>query len=138
MAPAKALEILWIVLFRFRLWPRLWAIALIAVNVGALAFLDTIYGWMALVSALIGILVMIVIYFRLGFVRLLGIGHVLWLPMLAWFATNLPDPGQTPWLHAWVLVLIVFNGLSLVIDTSDVIRYLRGERAPHYTWQRSA
>lgn len=134
MAHLKGLEILWIVLFRFRWPPRIWALALIAVNLGALFFLDTIYGQLVMLTTLPGIAFMIGVYLRVGFVRLLGIGHALWVPMLIWFAFNMPDSGATPRLHNWVVVLIVFNSLSLIIDTSDAIRYLRGEREPHYTW----
>jgi hypothetical protein len=128
-------EILWIVLFRFAPLPRIWAICLIAVNLGALFFLDTFYGRVALLVALAGIAVMMVIYTRLGFVRLLGIGHVFWVPMLIWFASSLPDRQTDPALYWWVVVLIGFNAVSLVIDAADVARYLRGERAPHYRWR---
>lgn len=130
----QVFEILWIVLLRFRPLPRIWAICLIAVNLGALFFLDTSYGKVALLAALMGIAVMIVIYTRLGFVRLLGIGHVFWIPMLIWFVSAMPDRQADPALYWWVVMLIAFNATSLIVDAADVIRYLRGERAPHYHW----
>lgn len=135
----RTFEILWIVLFRFRTLPRLWAMALIVVNAGALFFLDTAYGLAVVGAALAGIAVMAVIHARLGFVRLLGIGHVFWIPMLIWFASDLPDRTAAPLLHDWVITVIVFNLVSLAIDAVDVGRYVAGEREPHYTWntQRS-
>ncbi len=138
MAHLKALEILWIVLLRFN-WPaRIWAMVLIAINLEALFYLDTVYGQIVLGAALMSVVVMIVIYLQVGFVRLLGIGHVFWVPMLIWIAFNLPDFSAAPGLHLWVLTLFVLNSISLVIDTSDVIRYLRGEREPHYVWTRES
>ncbi len=134
----RTFEILWIVLFRFRPLPRLWAIALILVNAGALFFLDTCYGLAVLGAALAGVAVMAVIHARLGFVRLLGIGHGFWIPMLIWFAADLPDRTATPLLHDWVMTVIVFNAVSLLIDAIDVGRYVAGERRPHYVWTDTA
>ncbi len=133
----KSLEILGIVLLRFRAVPRAWAIALILVNLGSLVFLDTRYGLLNLLAVLTGISVMAVIYARLGFVRLLGIGHIFWIPILVWFAFDLPDKTQDPALYYWVLSLIMFNSISLVIDTIDVLRFAGGDRKPHYVWRPS-
>ena len=129
----QALEILAIVLFRFRPLPRLWAILLIVVNGAAIVFWRTSYGQIALVAVGAAIVTMSVIYARLGFVRLLGVGHVFWIPMLVGFALHLPDRSQEPWLYVWVLSLLACNTLSLVIDTIDVARFVAGERNPHYT-----
>ena len=130
----RTLEILWIVLFRFRPLPRLWAIALILVNAGALFFLNTPYGLAVLGAAFAGIAVMAVIHARLGFVRLLGIGHAFWIPILIWFAADPPDRTATPLLHDWVMTVIVFNMISLAVDAVDVGRYVAGDRDPHYVW----
>lgn len=129
------LEILGIVLFRFRAAPGAWAIALIVVNLGSLFFLDTKYGLANLAALLAGISVMAVIYAQVGFVRLLGIGHVFWVPMLIWFLFDLPDRAQDPVLYSWVLTTMVFNTISLVIDAADVVRYAAGKREPYYVWQ---
>ncbi len=130
----RAFEILWIALFRFQPVARVWAVCLILVNLGSLFFLDTIYAQMNLAAIGLGIALMIFIYQRVGFARLLGIGHILWVPMIAYFLMNLPDAMSQPTLYVWVVALIVFNTVSLVIDSIDVLRFLRGERAPHYTW----
>lgn len=126
-------QLLGIVLLRFRPLARVWAVLLILVNLASLAFIDTIYAQLNLAAVLLGIGGMIFIHMRLGFVRLLGIGHLLWVPMLPWFAFNLPDRADT-WLYFWVLVLMVTNCISLIIDSMDVARWLRGERQPHYVW----
>ena len=131
----QPLEILWIVLFRFRPLPRIWAVLLIAVDLGAVVFIDTIYGQIALAAVLAAVAVIILLHAKLGFVRLLGVGHVFWIPMLVWFAMNLPDQAKEPALHYWVIVLMAFNAGSLVIDTIDVVRYIAGDRTPHYSWK---
>ena len=131
----RPLEILGIVLLRFRAVPRAWVIVLILVNLGSLLFLHTHYGLANLLAVLAGIIIMALIYGRLGFVRLLGIGHISWVPMLAWFLLDLPDKSQDPALYYWVLSLILFNSISLVIDTIDVLRFLGGDREPYYHWK---
>ena len=37
-------------------------------------------------------------------------------------------------LAIWLALLLVTNLASCVVDTIDAIRFLRGERAPHYRW----
>ena len=133
LSSAKAM--LGIVLFRFPLLPRLWAAWLILINTAGLSFLDTPHGVMVVVCALTGVAVMLVLHVRLGFVRLLGAGHVFWIPMLIWFAFNLPGREDGQAFYTWVHVLFVSNSISLVIDAIDVLRYLRGARAPHYHWR---
>ena len=130
----SAKELLGIVMLRFRPVPRIWAVLLIAVNGFSIFFLDTRYGQVVLSATLIGALAMIAIHMRLGFVRLLGIGHVLWIPMLIWIVMDFSrlDPGS--FLRYWLSLLIFMNTISLVVDCIDVVRYLRGERASHYSW----
>lgn len=122
-------------LFRFRPLPRIWAALLMLVNIGALAFIDTIYGQVALAAMIAAMIVIALVHAKLGFVRLLGIGHVFWIPMLVWLAMDLPDRAANPALFYWVIVLMAINAGSLVIDTIDVARYSAGERAPYYRWQ---
>jgi hypothetical protein len=129
------IEIINIVLFRFPPVPRAFGWLLIAVNGLCLAFINTIYGQAALAAALAAMGVMVAIHRRFGFVRLLGLGHVFWIPMLLWFAANLPDKSETPYLYWWIMVLIPINAASLVVDTVDLVRFINGERAPHYTWK---
>ena len=132
----RTFEILWIVLFRFTLVPRVWACALIVVNGASLFFLDTTYGQVNLAAVLAAIAVMAVIHARLGFVRLLGAGHVFWIPMLIWFASDLPDRSTEPALYYWVVALLVMNTGALIVDAVDLWRFISGDREPHYTWRR--
>ena len=63
-----------------------------------------------------------------GFTRLLGLMHILWIPLTFYLIGKVNIfPASHP-IGLWIRVLLVFNGISLVIDTVDVIRYLRGER----------
>jgi len=117
--------------------PRLWVVwvgLLMTVNMLApLFFMTTLEGKVVLATMMASAGLMLFIFAQKGFVRLLGLGHVLWIPLILWLFGRvdfaIPDTG----LEAWILTVIVLNGLSLVIDTVDVVRYLRGERQPTVT-----
>jgi len=65
---------------------------------------------------------------KTGFSRLLGLGHVFWYPLLIWLATRLEMFPAAESFGLWIRVLMVATAISLVIDTVDVIRWLRGDR----------
>ena len=134
----KALiEFMTIMLTRFRLVPRLWLIALVAVNMTSLYFIDTTEARVVFGALVISIIIMTNIYLRLGFVRMLGLGHILWIPMVLWLCTRLiQTPPLDSTLKYWLLIVIVMNTISLVFDAVDVVRYIKGERAPYYTLKR--
>ena len=109
---------------------RVWVAALFMTNMGAVIFLPRLEAWIVLGGLFLGALLQNVIFARLGFVRLLGLGHIHWFPMLAWLLVRLDSISGEPFFHHWVVAVGVFCGVSLVIDTFDVVRFLRGEREP--------
>jgi len=75
------------------------------------------------------------IYQRKRFIRLLGVTHVIWVPMLTWMALRLDTlPREETAFHAWLVTLIATNAVSLAIDAWDATRFVLGERRPYYAW----
>lgn len=109
---------------------RSWVFLLIAVNMSSLFFLEYFEAQMVLCAFLLGGLFMSIAEYKLGLVRLLGLGHSLWLFLLPWLYFRLAQLPEGGLVTCWVMSLIAINSLSLIIDILDVIRYLRGERAP--------
>ena len=108
-----------------------WVGLLLLVNmIAPLFLLHTIEAWVVLGALLMGGMIQQAIFARLGFVRLLGLGHAPWLALVPWLWSRLDmaEPGTL--LYGWLVAVIVLDGASLVIDIVDVARYLRGERAP--------
>jgi hypothetical protein len=63
-----------------------------------------------------------------GFTRLLGLGHILWIPLLLYLWSRMGGhPVDQPY-GAWIRIVMLLNAASLVMDGWDVMRYLRGER----------
>jgi hypothetical protein len=117
-------------IFRSPLVVRGWVTLLIAMNMSSAFFLEYTEARIVLAVFLAGGMFMFMVDYKLGFVRLLGLGHSLWLIMLPWLYFRLEYLPQQELVRHWIVALIVINSISLVIDILDVFRYIRGDRQP--------
>ncbi len=114
-------------------WP-VWLGLLVTVNVaGPIFFFEAIEAKVVLVAFLASAALMTAIFASKGFVRLLGIGHIFWIPMVPWLWTRLDqvEPGNL--IGYWMIAVVALNGISLIFDTIDVVRYVTGDRKPNVT-----
>jgi hypothetical protein len=109
---------------------RIWVAALGAVNLASVFFLDRPEGRVVLGGMLLGAIIQMAIFARQGFVRLLGIGHFHWFPMLYWLFSRLGEIRTESALFTWIALLLIFDGISLIIDVADVVKYIAGDREP--------
>lgn len=123
-----------IVFLRFRPLPRVWCLWLAGVNLAGLAFLQHLEAVLLLAATSLAVLLQAAIHRRMGFVRLLGVAHVFWVPVLLWMATRGGEIAADPGLQLWIVLVAVTNLMCVAVDTGDVVRFLRGDRAPHYRW----
>lgn len=108
---------------------QLWLMLLVTVNlVIPLFFLERLEAQIAVGTLFISMMFMTGLTALTGFTRILGLGHILWIPMLLWLGMRLDEIPSDDLFGIWVRALMVLNGISLVIDTIDVGRYLRGDR----------
>lgn len=111
-----------------------WVLWLMIVNTASLMFWHTRYGRLVLMFWLANVLTMSALYWLVGYVRLLGLSHVIWwTPMLymIWLqrqSLTRQQLGSTAFV--WLMLLVISDAVSLVIDYVDVIRYLAGDRLP--------
>lgn len=131
----RMLELFGVVFLRFRPVPRLWCAWLVAVNLACLYFIAQIEAQVVLAVTAIAVAGQTLIYQRIGFTRILGSTHFLWVPMFVWMATRIDTIMSDPGLAYWLILLFATNAVSIVVDTIDAVRFLRGERAPHYRWK---
>ncbi len=117
-------------------WP-LWVGLMMLVNMAApIYFFDALEAKVVLAAALAGMLVQTVVFAAKGFVRLLGIGHVFWIPLVIWLWIRWDQAAPGDPLAHWMIAVVVVNSLSLILDGYDVVRYLRGDRQPTVTTAR--
>lgn len=110
---------------------QLWLVLLVVTNfVTPLFFLSTPEAQATLGAFFLSLFTMTGIHRRLGYVRLLSAGHIFWVPLVIWFGVRLTETNLSTAFGIWLVTVTILNTISLVIDTVDVIRYFRGERAP--------
>ena len=109
---------------------NLWVGILCMVNmVGGLIFIRTMEGKLALVCLLFASLIMWVIFTQKGFVRLLGLGHLIaWTPQMVFYIQSVGNTAG--WFQYWIISVLFVNGVSMVIDFVDVVRYSLGDKQP--------
>jgi hypothetical protein len=82
-----------------------------------------------LATSVIVFLCMTWLYQEIGYVRLLGIVHVvIWTPLAIYFWQRLKNPAIVAPFRQVISVFLVTIVVSLLLDYADVVRYLLGER----------
>ena len=117
-------------LFRLPIAVRLWMLLLVSANL----ILPVIYfqqseARIVLLTFFAGILLMVIITGASGFTRLLGLGHIFWVPLVLFLVSRLGSIPATDAYGIWIRPVIAVNTISLVLDAIDVVRFARGERS---------
>jgi hypothetical protein len=77
-------------LARQPLWIPLWVSLLMLVNSASVAFWSKPPAKLILITFMISSMLMMGLYSRFGFTKILGLGHLLWIPLLLHVLTWLP------------------------------------------------
>ena len=108
---------------------QLWLLLLVAVNlIIPLFFLDRLEAQVVVGVMLASLVLMTILTAFGGFTRLLGLGHILWFPLLYFLWTRLSQIPGDDLFGIWVRALMALNAVSLLLDAVDVVRYIAGER----------
>lgn len=108
---------------------RLWIMLLIVINlVVPLFFINRMEAQIALGALMASMILMTILTALTGFTRLLGLGHIFWIPLIYYLWTQLGQFPANDFFGIWVRTLITINASSLVIDMVDIIRYMAGDR----------
>ena len=88
-----------------------------------------------LASLIAAVTLMEWLYDQVGYVRLLGLAHlVCWTPVYVWFLRRRRLVGTRSMFGRWVNAYLVIVGISLVIDFVDVTRHLLGDGELLHRW----
>ena len=108
---------------------RLWLMLLIFFNLLVpLFYIHRVEAQVVLGALLASATLMTVLTGLSGFTRLLGLGHIFWLPLLYFLWNRLGQIPADDLFGVWVRILIAVNAISLVIDGIEVLRYIAGDR----------
>jgi len=111
-------------------WP--WMAGLPLINLASIFFLPRTEAWVVLGTGLLAATIMTVLHAKLGYVRLVGTGHFVWIPMLIWLTARLDHISEGTLFYGWLLTVIVMDTISILLDIVDFVRYLRGDRTPRF------
>ena len=109
---------------------QLWVLPQVVLNgMFPLVYLARAESKMIFLTFLVSFMSMVLITAVTGFTRLLGLGHVFWIPLLLVLWTRLDQIPADDLFGLWIRSLIVLNAASLVLDVIDVTRYIKGNRS---------
>ena len=107
----------------------MWLMLLTAINlVVPLFFLDRLEARVVLGVILASMMLMTILTALAGFTSFLGLGHILWIPMLYFLWTRLDQIPSDDFFGIWLRALMMLNAVSLVIDAVDVTRFIAVDR----------
>ncbi len=108
---------------------QLWLFVLMCANmVAPLFFFDKIEAQVSVAVFIASAMLMVYLTARSGFSRLLGFGHVLWLPLIIFYWTRFDTAPINSLFGMWMRAVVLLNALSLILDAIDVVRFIRGDR----------
>jgi hypothetical protein len=108
------------------LWVSLWVLFLMIINMGSIAFWHESAAQLILTTFLVSAMLMMGLYSRYGFEKILGLGHVPWIPLLAYVLTQIPTAEAA--FQIYLVVLSVSIVISLVFDMIDVWKYFTSRK----------
>ncbi len=109
---------------------QLWlALLVISNGVIPLFFLNRLEAQVVVLALMASMILMTILTGLSGFTRLLGLGHVFWIPLLYFLWLRLEQNPADDFFGIWMRVLMILNATSLVIDIVDVGRYIAGDRS---------
>lgn len=113
-------------------WVQIWMMVMTVVLVGGglvVSFVRVEARWV-LAGFVAGGIAMLSLYSQMGYVRLLGLGHVLfWTPVLIYLLRRRDKwRMKETWSGKWIALAAAVMTVSLVFDYTDVARWVLGER----------
>lgn len=127
------------------MWLQAWVMTMVLVHLLALLFVVgreqqqwrfRVEPLAILLSFVVAAVIMSWMYQRVGYVRLLGLAHlVAWGPVYAWILLSRQHFPLATLYGKYIHLYLLVAGLSLVVDAVDVIRYLAGDGELFLRWQ---
>ncbi len=107
-------------------WIPVWVLILMIVNVASVGFWNEPLAKVIFVTFMLSAMLMMGLYSRFGFEKILGMGHILWLPLLVYVLMSIPAASDT--FEAYLIIWSIFAVLSLVFDVVDVWKYFTSQK----------
>jgi len=103
----------------------IWVGYMMVLNLFAIQFWDELLAKIIIIVFVASSMLMMGLYSRYGFSKILGLGHILWVPLVIYIAISISGAGGL--YLAYLIVLLITLSVSLVIDIHDVWSYFKEE-----------
>lgn len=90
-------------------WIPVWVLILMIVNVASVGFWNEPLAKIIFVTFMLSAMLMMGLYSRFGFEKILGMGHILWIPLLVYVLMEIPTARGA------------FKGYLIILSISIVI-----------------
>ena len=108
-------------------WIPVWVLILMVVNVASVGFWNESLAKVIFAAFMLSAMVMMGLYSRFGFEKILGMGHILWLPLLIYVLMEIPAASGT--FKGYLIVWSIFTVISLVFDVADVWKHFTNRKS---------
>ncbi len=109
------------------IWIPVWVLILMIVNVSSAGFWNESLAKVIFAAFMLSAMLMMGLYSRFGFEKILGMGHIIWLPLLVYVLMRIPAARDT--FKGYLIVWSIFTVISLVFDVVDVWKYFTSQKS---------
>jgi len=102
-------------------WIPIWLLFLMIINIVSVVFWSEPLAKTIFVTFMLSAMLMMALYSKYGFEKILGMGHILWIPLLIYMLMVIPSATST--FKNYLVILSVSIAISLVFDIVDVWKY---------------
>ena len=104
-------------------WVSIWVLYLMVINIASITFLAEPLAQLTFIIFMMSAVIMMTLYSHFGFEKILGLGHILWIPLTLYISTKLPVADVA--FNYYLIALVVSLVISLFFDIVDVWKYFR-------------
>lgn len=108
-------------------WIPVWVLYLMAINMASVAFWYHPLAKLIFIAFMISAMLMMGLYSRFGFEKILGLGHILWVPLLAYIVAQISTVESG--FQSYLVVLAISIAISLAFDFVDIFKYFTNRSA---------
>lgn len=107
-------------------WIRVWVMFLMLVNLASVGFWNEPMAQLIFVTFMFSAMFMMGLYSRFGFEKILGMGHILWIPLLVYLLLGIPATHGA--YKIYLITLSISITVSLAFDSVDVWKYFTSQK----------
>ncbi len=118
-------------LMRQPAWIVIWVFFLMIVNIASVGFWNEPLAKVIFVTFMLSAVLMMGLHARFGYEKILGMGHILWIPLLVYVLMEISTVEGT--FKRYLVIFLISIGISLVIDIVDVWKYFTSRKSDSRT-----